>query len=47
MRFKCFPILPLVYNDALSYYEAICKLVEKINELIKKVNELEEKLNNM
>lgn len=27
-------MLPAVYDDSLSYYESICKLVHKINELI-------------
>ena len=24
LRFWCYKILPLVYDDSLSYYEAIC-----------------------
>ena len=27
-------ILPLVYDESLSYYEVLCKVVEKINEII-------------
>lgn len=30
----CQKVLPLAYDDSLSYYEAICKLVKKINEVI-------------
>lgn len=33
-RFWCFKVLPLVYDDELSYYEVICKCVEYINNLI-------------
>lgn len=33
-------ILPLVYSDSLSYYEDVCKLVEKTNELIDYINKL-------
>ena len=31
-------ILPLVYDDSLSYYEVLCKVVAKINEIINYVN---------
>lgn len=30
----CHKILPLVYDDSLSYYEVLCKLINKINEII-------------
>ena len=30
----CQKILPLVYDDSLSYYEFLCKMADKINELI-------------
>ena len=30
----CFKVLPLVYDDELSYYEVICKCVDYINNLI-------------
>lgn len=33
-RFWCFKVLPLVYDDELSYYEVICKCVDYINKLI-------------
>lgn len=34
-RFWCQSVLPLVYDDSLSYYEVLCKVVEYINNLIK------------
>ena len=35
MKFPyCQKVLPLTYDDSLSYYEAICKMVDKVNELI-------------
>lgn len=37
---KCQPILPAVYEDSLSYYESICKLIAKINELVDTVNNI-------
>ena len=36
----CQKILPLVYDDSLSYYEAVCKVVAKLNEVIKANNEI-------
>lgn len=33
-RFWCNKVLPLVYDDSLSYYEVLCKVVEYINKLI-------------
>ena len=33
-RFWCQKVLPLVYDDELSYYEVICKCVDYINNLI-------------
>lgn len=34
----CQKVLPAVYDDSLSYYEAVCKLVCKLNEVIEKLN---------
>lgn len=33
-RFWCYKVIPLVYDDSLSYYEVLCKVVKYINELI-------------
>lgn len=33
-------VLPLVYDDSLSYYELLCKVVYKLNEVIKNVDQL-------
>lgn len=33
-KFWCFKVLPLVYDDSLSYYEILCKVVDYINKLI-------------
>ncbi len=40
LHFWCNKIIPLVYDEALSYYETVCKLVYAINETIKNVREL-------
>lgn len=40
LRFWCNKILPLVYDDSLSYYETLCKIAEKLNEIINDMNNL-------
>lgn len=34
LRFYCQKVLPLVYDDTLSYYELLCKVCNKLNEVI-------------
>ena len=35
----CTPkVLPLVYDDSISYYEEVCRVVKKINELVDALN---------
>lgn len=34
-------VLPLVYDDSLSYYEVLCKVVHKLNEIIEAYNGIE------
>lgn len=41
-RFWCQKVLPLVYDDSLSYYELLCKVVDYINKLIDDETELVE-----
>lgn len=36
----CYKILPLVYDDSLSYYEVLCKVKSALNEVIENVNNL-------
>lgn len=36
-RFWCQKVLPLVYDDSLSYYELLCKVVNFLNETIENV----------
>lgn len=40
----CHKILPLVYDESLSYYEAICKYSEKLNEVIELCNSLSDEI---
>lgn len=40
LKYWCNKILPLVYDDSLSYYEILCKTSEKLNEVIDSTNGL-------
>lgn len=42
LRYWCHKILPLVYDDSLSYYEFLCKMNAKLNEVIDSTNGLME-----
>lgn len=42
LRFYVQKVLPLVYDDSLSYYEVMNKLVAKVNELVKFASDLDE-----
>ena len=39
LRYWCHRILPLVYDDSLSYYEVLAKLTSKLNEVINWIND--------
>lgn len=38
MRFWCQKILPLAYDDSLSYYEFLCKVSNTLNQVIEDIN---------
>lgn len=40
MSFYCQPILPLVYDESMSYYETLCKVVGQLNTTGETVNKL-------
>ena len=44
LRFWCQKVLPLVYDDSLSYYELLCKVVAYLNNLTKDVVQLTEEV---
>lgn len=46
-KFWCYKVLPLVYDDSLSYYEVLCKVVKYINGLIEQDKIFGEELNNL
>lgn len=39
-RFWCQKVLPAVYDDSLSYYELLCKVVNWLNEVIENLNKM-------
>jgi lysophospholipase L1-like esterase len=46
-KFWCQKVLPLVYDDSLSYYEVLCKVVTYLNNTIGAVNENTEDVANL
>ena len=43
-RFWCQKVLPLVYDESLSYYEVISKVVDKLNEVINETNKIPDEI---
>lgn len=39
-KFWCQKVLPVVFDDSLSYYEVLCKLSSKLNEVINTINQI-------
>ena len=46
-RFWCQKVLPLVYDDSLSYYELLCKVVDYLNKTMEDVDTLEGDVTNL
>lgn len=42
LKYWCYKILPLVYDDSLSYYEVLCRVTKKLNEVINNTNNIPE-----
>lgn len=40
LRYWCYKVLPLVYDDSLSYYEVLCKITDYINKIIENQREI-------
>ena len=40
LKFWCYKVLPLVYDDSLSYYEVLNKVTSKLNEVITTTNQI-------
>lgn len=43
-KFWCQKVLPLVYDDSLSYYEILCEVVDYINNMIENQKEFTNEL---
>lgn len=41
-RFWCKKVIPLIYDDSLSYYELLCKVIDYLNKVIENENEQNE-----
>lgn len=41
LKYWCQKVLPLVYDDSLSYYELLCKVVSYLNSVIDDLNKVE------
>lgn len=46
-RFWCQSVLPLVYDDSLSYYELLCKVVAYLNHCIADLNKMGKDVNGL
>lgn len=46
-RFWCQKVLPLVYDNSLSYYEVLCKVIDYLNNLIADTNAIVEDVNEL
>ena len=46
-RYWCQKVLPLVYDDSLSYYELLCKVVDYLNKTMEDVETLNKDVNNL
>lgn len=46
-KFWCQKVLPTVYDDSLSYYETLCKVVNYLNDVIENVDGLHEDISNL
>nr|DAL16590.1 MAG TPA_asm: tail spike protein [Caudoviricetes sp.] len=45
LRFYCQKVLPLAYDDSLSYYEVLCKVLGKVNELVIQYDQIVQNFN--
>lgn len=43
LKYHVQAVLPTVYDDSLSYYELLNKVVQKLNEVIDQMNDYEER----
>lgn len=46
-RYWCQKVLPLVYDDSLSYYELLCKVVDYLNKTMEDVSNMDTDMTNL
>ena len=46
-RYWCQKVLPLVYDDSLSYYELLCKVVDYLNKTMEDVTNMDSDMDNL
>lgn len=44
LKFNCRKVLPTVFDESLSYYEAICKLAKIVEEVVDNVEDLDSRV---
>lgn len=46
-RFWCHKVLPLVYDNSLSYYELLCKIMKYLGDLIEDIDRMKENIQSL
>lgn len=46
-RFWCHKVLPLVYDNSLSYYELLCKIMRYLGDLIEDIDKMKENIQSL
>lgn len=46
-RFWCHKVLPLVYDNSLSYYEVLCKIMKYLGDLIEDIDRMKENIQSL
>lgn len=46
-KFWCQKVLPLVYDESLSYYEVLCSVVDYLNNMVNDVNKVIDEYENL
>lgn len=47
LLYYCHKILPLVYDESLSYYENLCKIADILQKTITELNNINNKVDNL
>lgn len=47
IRVACYKVLPLIFDEALSYYEVLCKIKDTVNDLIDQVSEIDDDVSDL